>query len=199
VGSSEVKNSSIKTADLAAATRTALTGQTGPKGDKGNAGAGAAGAAGTAGAAGAAGALGATGPAGPVDVISKEVLDLSVSTSFVQVTSVALPEGKWSVAVTVIVNNNGDKSAFVECSLWANGIEVSLGGETLVAPSGALDPPPISNRIGEMTLLATSLVPAGGQSIDLLCAREDGTTGTIAVVTAAVRFIATRATTITTL
>lgn len=184
-----MKNSSIKTADPAVATRTALKGQKGDAGAKGDSGV-----AGPTGATGAAGAAGTTGPAGPVDVISKQALGQTVPTSFGVVSGVTLPQGSWSVAATVVVDNNGVTNTYVECSLWSDAGRISLvGGQSLETPAV---PPPATNRLGEMTLFATTAAPAGGQAIDLYCAKTDSVG--FPTVTADIRFIATRATTITT-
>ncbi|MEI2703062.1 MAG: hypothetical protein V9E83_11760 [Baekduia sp.] len=197
VASSEIKDRSIKTTDLAAKTRAALKGQQGAAGASGAAGAaGAAGEKGDKGEKGDTGATGATGPAGPVDVVQRALTGEPISTSFNAVGALPLPEGSWLVTASVVVDNNGGKNTYVECSLWTPDGRISLTAASTVL-SAVADPAISSNRLSEMTLSATTAAPSGGRSVTLLCQRTDGATGSSPVVTADVQFLGTRATTIT--
>ena len=162
----DVRNGSLEAKDLKAGTLLA-----GPAGAVGAVGpAGSQGPKGEPGAAGAPGAGGAQGPAGATNAYVKQLLNLTFTAGSAMVLegAMALPAGSYAVTASVKVENNDT----------TNGTqgECRLSGTTTVDVGGAFAPVEPGAGYGEATisLVGTTVVPAGGGDLQLLCRRTLG-------------------------
>lgn len=159
----DVRNGSLEAKDLKAGTSLAgpagAVGPTGSQGPKGEPGA-----------AGAPGANGAQGPAGATNAYFKQLLNLvfTAGSTMVLEGTIALPAGSYAVTASVKVENND----------VANGTqgECRLAGTTTVDVGGAFAPIEPGAGYGEATisLVGTTVIPAGGGDLQLFCRRTAG-------------------------
>jgi len=194
IGSAEIRNNSIQGVDVRQSTLTgadvsdgslepkdlkAGTALAGPAGAAGPAGpvgpTGSEGPKGESGAAGAAGADGAQGPAGATNAYIKHILNLDFASGAAMVLegTMTLPAGRYAVTASIKVqNNDATNSTQAECDLRGTTTTVDYGGAFAPVEPGVF--------YGEATisLVGTTIIPAGGGAMQLLCrsATGDGVT-----------------------
>jgi hypothetical protein len=157
----DIKNKTIKTGDIAVATRNELKGQTGP-----------AGAAGAKGATGSTGGTGLTGPRGPSNVRTAVDADIGVPTCAGALSTCApllqrtLPGGNWLITARFLLDNNDNAQSLTtdSCGI-SNTFNSSI--DTVRVPSLGITGQPGE---AEVVALTGTLASVGfAQTVDIRC------------------------------